>query len=70
MDNEIFKKGLTSKQAEKLLEQYGPNEVKETRKFTLLKSFISQFDNFLILLLIGAGLVAYFIGERIDSTFS
>lgn len=69
MDNEITKKGLSTHQAEKLFEQYGPNEIKETRKFTLLKSFISQFDNFLTLLLIGAGLVAYFIGERIDSVF-
>src|SRR3989338_2035773 len=69
MDNEILKKALTTKQAEKLLQEYGLNEIKETRKFTLLQSFISQFDNFLTLLLIAAGFVSFFIGEKIDSIF-
>ena len=44
------KLGLTSKEAEKLLKQYGLNEISEEKKFTLIKSFLSQFNNFLILL--------------------
>lgn len=70
MENqEVFKQGLTTKQAEKLLQQYGLNEIKETRKFTLLKSFLNQFNNFLILLLIIAGAVSWFLGEKLDSSF-
>ncbi len=69
MDNEIFKKGLTTKQAEKLLEQYGQNEIKEVRKFTLLSSFFAQFNNFLTILLILAASVSFLLGEKIDSFF-
>jgi Ca2+-transporting ATPase len=70
MDNhQIFKHGLTTKQAEKLLQEYGPNEIKQTRRFTLLQSFLNQFNNFLILLLILAGSVSWFLGERLDSLF-
>jgi Ca2+-transporting ATPase len=63
------KLGLTSKEAEKLLQQYGLNEISEEKKFTLLKSFFSQFNNFLILLLIGASFVSFFIGETLDAVF-
>ena len=61
--------GLSSKEAEKLLKTYGTNEIREEKKFTLLKSFFSQFNNFLILLLIGASFVSFFIGETLDALF-
>ncbi len=63
------KLGLTSKEAEKLLQKYGLNEIREEKKFTLLKSFLSQFNNFLIILLIGASFVSFFIGETLDALF-
>jgi len=63
------KLGLTSKEAEKLLEKYGLNEIREEKKFTFLKSFFYQFNNFLILLLIGASFVSFFIGETLDAFF-
>ena len=63
------KLGLSSKEAEKLLKNYGPNEIREEKKFTLLKSFLSQFNNFLILLLIGASFVSFFVGETLDAVF-
>jgi len=70
MDNhQIFQHGLTTKHAEKLREQYDLNEIKETRKFTLLQSFLNQFNNFLILLLIFAGFISWFLGEKLDSVF-
>ena len=69
MENEVFKKGLTTKQAEKLLKQYGQNEIKEERRFTLLSSFFAQFNNFLTILLILAASVSFILGERIDSFF-
>lgn len=63
------KLGLSSKEAEKLLKTYGTNEIREEKKFTLIKSFLSQFNNFLILLLIGASFVSFFIGETLDAVF-
>lgn len=66
---EIFKKGLTTKEAEKRRQQYGPNEIKEREKFTLIKSFINQFNNFLILLLISAAVISWFLNEKLDSIF-
>jgi len=63
------KLGLTSKEAEKLIQQYGLNEIHEEKKFTLIKSFLSQFNNFLILLLIGASIVSFFIGKTLDVVF-
>lgn len=62
-------KGLTTHQAKKLLEKYGLNEIKEEKKFTLIKAFISQFNNFLIILLIGASIISFFIGETLDAIF-
>lgn len=70
MDLEKIKPlSLTAHQANKLLKEYGPNELKEEKKFTLLKSFLSQFNNFLILLLIAAAFVSFFIGEALDAVF-
>ncbi|MCX7881210.1 MAG: HAD-IC family P-type ATPase [Patescibacteria group bacterium] len=70
MDPEKIKNlSLTTHQVEKLLKTYGANEIKEEKKFTLLKSFISQFNNFLILLLIAASGISFFIGEILDAIF-
>lgn len=70
MDLEKIKHfSLTNSQAEKLLKKYGLNEIKEEKKFTLLKSFFSQFNNFLILLLIAASIISFFVGETLDAVF-
>lgn len=65
----LFKKGLSSHKVQTLLKQYGYNEISEVKQFTLIKSFLAQFDNVLILLLIAAGGVSFFVGERLDSLF-
>lgn len=65
----LFKKGLSSHKVETLLKQYGYNEISEVKQFTLIKSFFAQFDNVLILLLIAAGSISFFVGERLDSLF-
>ncbi len=65
----LFKKGLSSHKIQTLLKQYGYNEISEVKQFTLIKSIIGQFDNVLILLLIAAGGVSFFVGERLDSLF-
>ena len=51
--------GLTSSQAKKRLEKYGPNKLKEGEKPTLLQRFLSQLkDPMLIILLIAAAVSA------------
>ncbi len=67
--DKIFKLGLSQKKADELLKTWGKNELTEKKQFTLLKSFFSQFNNFLIYLLLAAAIVSYFVGEPIDSIF-
>ena len=55
--------GLTLDEAKRRLEIYGPNELEEEKKISPLKILISQFLNFLVLILIIAGIVSYFMGE-------
>lgn len=50
-------KGLSEEEARKRLLEFGPNEIKETKKTSLSIRFLRQFTHFLaILLWIGAGL--------------
>ena len=58
--------GLTSEKANELLAKYGQNVITEGKKKTLLQKFIEQFNNFLTLLLIGAGGLSFIIGEPVD----
>lgn len=60
-------KGLTLDEAKRRLEIYGPNELEEEKKISPLKILISQFLNFLVLILIVAGIVSYFLGEKIEA---
>jgi len=51
--------GLTSEQAAKRLEQYGPNKLKEAEKPTLIQRFIEQLkDPMLIILMVAAAVSA------------
>ena len=60
-------KGLTKKEAEKRLEEFGYNELQKEKKLTALTIFISQFKNALLLLLIVAGILSLFLGEKLES---
>jgi len=62
-------KNLTQKEAESLREKFGPNEITVKRRYSVLQSLIGQLNNFLMLLLISAGLISWFLGDRIDSGF-
>jgi len=59
--------GLSSGEAEKRLEKYGKNELKEEEKTSVVKLFLSQFKSFLIVILIVAALVSAFLGELVDA---
>ncbi|OGM24661.1 hypothetical protein A2627_02585 [Candidatus Woesebacteria bacterium RIFCSPHIGHO2_01_FULL_39_28] len=62
-------KGLTSQKAKELLRLYGPNEIKHPKRFTFLRSFVSQFRSFLVLLLIAAAATSLLIGDNTDALF-
>ena len=60
-------KGLTTTQAEHLLEEYGPNALPDKPPPSDLVIFISQLKNPLIYVLLGAGLVTLFLKDYTDS---
>ena len=59
--------GLSLEEAQKRLEQYGPNELTEKKKKTPLMMFLDQFRDFMILVLIAAAIISGIIGEPSDT---
>ncbi len=59
--------GLTSKQAEARLIEYGENTIKKKRKSSGLTLFLSQFKNPIIIILIIATSISAVTGEWIDA---
>lgn len=60
------KDGLSKAEAQKRLEEYGKNTIKRKRKFRLLKNLVSQFNSFLIYILMIAAAISFFIGHNLD----
>ncbi|GAJ24562.1 unnamed protein product, partial [marine sediment metagenome] len=61
------KEGLSQKEVEERLKKYGYNELKKEKKLTPFIIFISQFKNALLILLIFAGVLSLFLGEKLES---
>ena len=61
------KEGLSSAEANARLEKYGPNKLKEQKKDSPLKLFLSQFLDVLIFMLIIAAIASYMIGNHLDA---
>lgn len=61
--------GLTEQQVKERIERYGYNELQEVKKDSLLKRFLLQFTDPLIIVLILAALISIIVdpGEWIDS---
>lgn len=59
--------GLSSKEAEERLKQYGRNELVAKKK-SPLEMFVKQFANFLIGILLVATAISFILGEVIDAT--
>jgi Ca2+-transporting ATPase len=55
-------KGLSNEEAKRRLEEYGYNELKETKKRTALQMFLEEFKDIFILLLLAATILAAVIG--------
>lgn len=59
--------GLDSDEIEKRRERFGANRLTPQSERTMLKRFISQFNNLFIYLLLAAGAVTAVLGEWLDS---
>jgi len=61
-------RGLSSEEAARRLEVYGPNRLVEQATTSPLEIFLRQFADFIIWVLIAAALVSVAIGEWVDAT--
>ena len=59
--------GLTSQEAAARVEKYGPNQLKEAKKYSALRLFFGQFEDFIVWVLIGAAIVSGFLQEWVDA---
>lgn len=60
--------GLKSEQLDKKLKEHGLNELKEEGKKSFLSKLLAQFSDFLVLILIGASVISFLVGEVKDAT--
>src|SRR3989338_4114956 len=61
------KEGSTSKEAQQRLAKFGSNELQEQEQISSFRIFIDQFNNFLVIILLAAVAVSFFIGESSDA---
>lgn len=61
------KDGLTEEEAQEKLKDYGYNEITQKKDFFLIKILVSQFTSILVLILIFAGTISFFLGETLDA---
>jgi len=59
--------GLTEKEARERLQKYGANEIESKQKVPVFIIFLSQFNDFLIMLLLAATLISLVLGEILDA---
>ena len=60
---ESSQKGLTQQQAQQRLHKYGKNVLQESKKKNTFVIFLEQFKDFLVIILIVAGLLSLFLAD-------
>ncbi len=58
---ETTKDGLSAKSARERLQKFGPNELASQKKISLIQRFFAQFEDFMILVLLCAAAVSFFL---------
>ena len=59
--------GLTSEEAKRRLERYGPNQLKEASRPTFLQMLWEQLNNFVVILLIVASVISALLGDYVEA---
>lgn len=65
---ETDRRGISEEEARKRSEKYGLNEIKDEEKISATSIFLSQFANFLVIILIAATVFSAFVGELLDAS--
>ncbi|MGO2084215.1 cation-translocating P-type ATPase [Vagococcus sp.] len=64
---ETTDKGLSSEEVGQRLEKYGHNQLDEGQKKTLLSKFLDQFKDVMIVILLIAAIISFFMGDSIEA---
>ena len=64
---ETGKDGLAEEEAQKRLQKHGYNEIKQAKKISPIRIFLSQFNSVVIYILIVALAISVFLGETVDA---
>ncbi|MBR9646874.1 MAG: calcium-translocating P-type ATPase, PMCA-type [Clostridium tyrobutyricum] len=67
MNEREVQSGLTQAEADRRLKKYGPNLLEKKKKISPLTIFLSQFNDFITWVLIGATIISGFMGEKADA---
>lgn len=59
--------GLSTEAAQLALKQYGKNVLKPKKETPLIVQFLKQFADVLVIILVAAAAVAFYVGERVDA---
>ncbi|MFV0498625.1 MAG: calcium-translocating P-type ATPase, PMCA-type [Bacilli bacterium] len=65
--NTNISNGLLDLEVEKRISENGYNKLEGKKEVTLLRMFLDQFKNVLLVILIIAGVVSFFLGERLEA---
>ena len=60
--------GLSSNEVKKRLEKYGPNELVQKKKKTILKMILEQLTDKMIIILLIASILSFLLGETLEGT--
>ncbi|MBK7452134.1 MAG: cation-translocating P-type ATPase [Anaerolineales bacterium] len=66
-DLKVHDEGLTTVEAEKRLEHYGPNELQEASRPGFLVMLWDQLNNFVVILLIVASVISALLGDYVEA---
>ena len=59
--------GLTTREAEKRMKNFGLNEIQHKKKASPIMIFLSQFNDFMVWVLLGATIISGIMGDTADA---